>query len=25
CARGGGGEALYYYDVGYDSGSFDSW
>nr|MOV56148.1 immunoglobulin heavy chain junction region [Macaca mulatta]MOV57056.1 immunoglobulin heavy chain junction region [Macaca mulatta]MOV57995.1 immunoglobulin heavy chain junction region [Macaca mulatta]MOV58289.1 immunoglobulin heavy chain junction region [Macaca mulatta]MOV58648.1 immunoglobulin heavy chain junction region [Macaca mulatta] len=25
CARGGGGEALYYYDVGYDSGSFDYW
>nr|MOV53346.1 immunoglobulin heavy chain junction region [Macaca mulatta]MOV53412.1 immunoglobulin heavy chain junction region [Macaca mulatta]MOV53694.1 immunoglobulin heavy chain junction region [Macaca mulatta]MOV53821.1 immunoglobulin heavy chain junction region [Macaca mulatta]MOV54382.1 immunoglobulin heavy chain junction region [Macaca mulatta] len=25
CTRGGGGEALYYYDVGYDSGSFDYW
>nr|MOV54654.1 immunoglobulin heavy chain junction region [Macaca mulatta] len=25
CARGGGGEALYYYHVGYDSGSFDYW
>nr|MOV59783.1 immunoglobulin heavy chain junction region [Macaca mulatta] len=25
CARGGGGEALYFYDVGYDSGSFDYW
>nr|MOV54843.1 immunoglobulin heavy chain junction region [Macaca mulatta]MOV56480.1 immunoglobulin heavy chain junction region [Macaca mulatta]MOV56989.1 immunoglobulin heavy chain junction region [Macaca mulatta]MOV60034.1 immunoglobulin heavy chain junction region [Macaca mulatta]MOV60550.1 immunoglobulin heavy chain junction region [Macaca mulatta] len=25
CARGAGGEALYYYDVGYDSGSFDYW
>nr|MOV60171.1 immunoglobulin heavy chain junction region [Macaca mulatta] len=25
CARGGGGEALYSYDVGYDSGSFDYW
>nr|MOV53398.1 immunoglobulin heavy chain junction region [Macaca mulatta]MOV58921.1 immunoglobulin heavy chain junction region [Macaca mulatta]MOV59379.1 immunoglobulin heavy chain junction region [Macaca mulatta]MOV60679.1 immunoglobulin heavy chain junction region [Macaca mulatta] len=25
CTRGAGGEALYYYDVGYDSGSFDYW
>nr|MOV57393.1 immunoglobulin heavy chain junction region [Macaca mulatta] len=25
CTRGGGGEALYNYDVGYDSGSFDNW
>nr|MOV55014.1 immunoglobulin heavy chain junction region [Macaca mulatta] len=25
CTRGGGGEALYYYDVGYDSGSFGYW
>nr|MOV56913.1 immunoglobulin heavy chain junction region [Macaca mulatta]MOV57100.1 immunoglobulin heavy chain junction region [Macaca mulatta]MOV57941.1 immunoglobulin heavy chain junction region [Macaca mulatta] len=25
CTRGAGGEALHYYDVGYDSGSFDYW
>nr|MOV59841.1 immunoglobulin heavy chain junction region [Macaca mulatta] len=25
CTRGAGGEALHYYDVAYDSGSFDYW